>query len=169
MDWQSLTNQQLLTPWLAAGWLVCLRGRLLCSCSHWSASLNPSEVIWYWMVESMWPGDLKMAAIRRCPTQCSSSLMVGAWPQLSPRAGTSCDWPPRRRVVIWLVITTAISCLVAILMSCWARLLRRRVLCDRSSKCRRKTNAKLSITRRRTLGLADRKPGSSRSSAKSST
>lgn len=153
----------------AADWSACVRSRLCCGSSDWSVSLNPSELIWYWTVVSMWYGDLKMAASRRDPAQCRRSLMVGAWPQLSPRAGTSCDWEACRRVVIWLVMTTAISWLVAMEIRCWARLLRRRVLCDSSSNSCRKGEATLSITRRRTLGWSDRNPGSRWTSARSST
>lgn len=163
------TNQLLVSFGSAADWSVSIRGRLLCGISDWSASLKPSGVIWYCNMVSTWHGDLKMVARRRDPSHCKRSLIVGAWPQHSPRAGTMCDWPSRIRVVIWLVITTAMLWFIAMVISCWPTPLRRCVLCESSSKSRRKGNATLSITRRRIFGCWDRKWGSRWSSASSST
>lgn len=163
-----MTIHQQASDWLAADWLASIMGRLLCGCSDRSASLNPSEVIWYWTEVSMWPGDLKMAATLRESSHCRWSLIVGAWPQLSPRAGTSSDWLPRSRVVMWLVTTTATLCLVAMAMSRWARFWSRRVLFDKLSNSLN-GNATLSITRRRVCGCSDRKSFSRWSSANSST
>ena len=87
----------------------------------------------YRLRDGQHPGSRSMSPNTKAHAQHRGTSSSGT--QRSPRAGTRRDWPPGVTfVVIWLINTTARSCLAASRISCWAMPFRMRVRWDMSPK-----------------------------------